>query len=726
MRLGLKATLVVILLVAGALPLIAGLIMIEWMGHAYYRTSKGDLFRTIAAEHAYALSQVVRGEVDNLRAWTHLIGLGRAMDEAEALEPKLSIEQAENLELQWPHLPPESPRLKPFLDSPLAHRISAYQAYHPRLVELFVTDARGGLVAASNKTSDYWQADEDWWQKAFALGPKQVLVTGIQLDESAGVYSLDISFPIFAGTGNTLRRTGVVKSVFNASPLLASAASTLAKGEPRRDVVLGDGRLLQRLSGTRVAPTDIYIHGNAVARFDPDRPTWFHGLLTSDSDELVGAAPLRISGPDSETTIIAELSPVYVLVHDDLRRVLSPIRHQLLLLTLVSGATVLVFILIGLAIADRRIVYPLRLLQSVARNIAATAHLKGTAVDSRTGETAGKTPPVDITADANLLIHDAENLRSVDEIQEFAQDFGLMARRVVNYHQQLEREIESKTVQIQRDLDLAREFQEALMPTTYPEIPPPRSRDPIRLSFSHIYKPAFLVGGDFFDVLCVSEHAAGILVADVVGHGARSALVTAILRTLIQDSEAYADTPGDFLTVINKRFYDIMPHDSECVFATLFYLVIDTRQQRAAFASAGHPSPLLADKRTGDIEELADRDSRGPAIGLFIDTTYATHTRHVNAGNTFILCTDGLFEARNAQDEEFGRERLKHIFSLRLGEDGSTITRDIMHHWHQFMGTAVAEDDICLIAVELLEQDRERKKPRPDAMQANLPPSVSG
>ena len=399
------------------------------------------------------------------------------------------------------------------------------------------------------------------------------------------------------------------------------------------------------------------------------------------------------------------LSPAFVLVYDDLGQVLAPVRRQLTVLSAVSGGALLVFILIGLTIADRRIVYPMKVLQNVARSIAARAHLNIAPEAVRVPRAPGQPPP-DLEVDSATLIRNAETIRSVNEIQHFAEDFALMARRVLNYHQQLEREIETKTEEIQRDLDLAREFQEALMPSTYPQIPPPRSRDPVRLTFSHIYRPAFLVGGDFFDVIGISDHCAGVLVADVVGHGARSALVTAILRALIRDAEEYADAPGEFLTVINRRFYEIMPHDSECVFATLFYLVIDTRARQARFASAGHPSPLLADRNTGTVRDLATGQDRGPALGLFVDATYQTYTRGVVAGHVVVLCTDGLFEARNTQDEEFGRNRIRKILAENLDKNGAGMTRDVMHGWHQFMDTAMAEDDICLVAVELLEQER--------------------
>ena len=112
MKLGLKSTLVVILIVAGAFPLASGLLIIEWLGHRYYQASKGQLFQTTAEEHAHALSQVVRGEINSLKAWTELAEVGRTIDTARKQAPDTNRNartRGEELEAKWEQLAPESP-----------------------------------------------------------------------------------------------------------------------------------------------------------------------------------------------------------------------------------------------------------------------------------------------------------------------------------------------------------------------------------------------------------------------------------------------------------------------------------------------------------------------------------------------------------------------------------------------------------------------------------------
>jgi len=93
--------------------------------------------------------------------------------------------------------------------------------------------------------------------------------------------------------------------------------------------------------------------------------------------------------------------------------------------------------------------------------------------------------------------------------------------------------------------------------------------------------------GDFFDVMKLSDHRAGIFIADVMGHGARSALVTAILRTLLQDLAAKASDPAQFLSLLNRHFHSIIEQSNQFIFVSAFYLLIDTSMQRRVMRQRG-------------------------------------------------------------------------------------------------------------------------------------------
>src|SRR5690606_11010829 len=132
----------------------------------------------------------------------------------------------------------------------------------------------------------------------------------------------------------------------------------------------------------------------------------------------------------------------------------------------------------------------------------------------------------------------------------------------------------------------------------YPRLPESENVDAVptlNLNFHHIYKPALSVGGDFFDVFKLSDHQAGIFIADVMGHGARSALVNAILRSLLLDLSTQTTNPAELLRLVYRHFYDMVQGSRQFVLVSAFCLVLDTQNRTATYANAGHPSPRLAE-----------------------------------------------------------------------------------------------------------------------------------
>jgi phosphoserine phosphatase RsbU/P len=249
---------------------------------------------------------------------------------------------------------------------------------------------------------------------------------------------------------------------------------------------------------------------------------------------------------------------------------------------------------------------------------------------------------------------------------------------------------------------MARDFQEALMPRQYPKVPTDGNGGTICLDFHHIYQPASTVGGDFFDVLKLSDHRAGIFIADVMGHGARSALVTAILRALLQNLAFGTDDPAHFMAALNQHFHAIVRESHETIFVSAFYIIIDTLSATAVCASAGHPSPFVANRHTGDIAPLLGSLRANPALGLFADAHYSMWSRPVQAGDLFLLFTDGVHEAQDSSGEEFGLERMRTLIAAGLKKSGHELGQAVVDAVHAFIAPAAAEDDICMVTVEVL------------------------
>jgi serine phosphatase RsbU (regulator of sigma subunit) len=209
------------------------------------------------------------------------------------------------------------------------------------------------------------------------------------------------------------------------------------------------------------------------------------------------------------------------------------------------------------------------------------------------------------------------------------------------------------------------------------------------------------VGGDFFDLIELDENRAGILIADVMGHGARSALVTAILRALVRNHTTQAGDPGAFLTEINLHLHEVISRSGQTLFVTAFLLVLDTRQGTAKWSVAGHPAPLRVRRGSGRLPEpLWNEPHHQPALGLSTKAVYQTHESGLRAGDVFLIFTDGAFEAENPEGGIFGVDRLARSFDEALDGPMAAMPAKIVCDVTAFQRRQNYDDDVCIVAVE--------------------------
>ena len=216
-------------------------------------------------------------------------------------------------------------------------------------------------------------------------------------------------------------------------------------------------------------------------------------------------------------------------------------------------------------------------------------------------------------------------------------------------------------------------------------------------------------------MLKLSDHRAGILIADVMGHGARSALVTAILRTLVQDLAKQTDDPAKLLAMINQRFYSVTEHAGYFIFVSAFYMIIDTERGVATYASAGHPPPLLAERERRTVRPLIHRLQNNPALGLLPDSHYTRFTSFIAKDDTFLFYTDGIVEALNAEGNEFGLERLCQVLARNIDADVKCVTKAVIDAVNEFTGSSPLIDDICIVGVEVAGSPQNTSTPAIEA-----------
>ena len=199
----------------------------------------------------------------------------------------------------------------------------------------------------------------------------------------------------------------------------------------------------------------------------------------------------------------------------------------------------------------------------------------------------------------------------------------------------------------------------------------------------------------------LSETEAGVFICDVMGHGLRAALVTAILRGLMEELMPLAGDAGRFLTGINHSLVTILRRLDEPLLSTALYLIADVGRNEVRFASAGHPSPLRVQRSLAVVEPLRAYDARhGPALGLFEESAYPTCRCPLSAGDLLVLFTDGVYEMHGPEEEEFGLDRLVEAFRRRSKIPPAQMLDEILAEVQAFSRQKDFEDDICLVAVE--------------------------
>ncbi|HEY5707698.1 MAG TPA: SpoIIE family protein phosphatase [Terrimicrobiaceae bacterium] len=262
-------------------------------------------------------------------------------------------------------------------------------------------------------------------------------------------------------------------------------------------------------------------------------------------------------------------------------------------------------------------------------------------------------------------------------------------------------ELEAKNAILEADLQLAREVQEALLPREYPTFPGFGVSGQNALSFAHCYLPAAAVGGDFFDIVPLSKTRAGILICDVMGHGLRAALITAIIRALLEELRPMMHRAGRFLEALNLRLRAVLERVEEPFVATAFYMIADTAAKEVSYANAGHPGPIRICRKAGKVEPMStERKQNGPALGIFDSASFPTSSAPFESGDCIVVFTDGIFEVFTPDGREFGKEALASAFQRHANLPADQLFAAILKEVLAFSSRSDFDDDVCLVAVE--------------------------
>jgi serine phosphatase RsbU (regulator of sigma subunit) len=269
--------------------------------------------------------------------------------------------------------------------------------------------------------------------------------------------------------------------------------------------------------------------------------------------------------------------------------------------------------------------------------------------------------------------------------------------------QELERkraEIERKNIQMEQELVMAGKVQQAMLPQVYPVFAASPESSAGALEFHHRYLPAGKVSGDFFHVRRISDHLVGIFICDVMGHGVRSAMITSMLRALVEELQSEADEPGELLERLNDDLFAMLHQSDETMYASGIYMVVDTMSLEFRWASAGHPAPMHLRALDGIVEPLCvPREKSGKVLGLIASASYQNCEATLAPGDRLLLYTDGIYEIF-AGDKEFGLPGLTAAIRQHFMLPTPQLLDGVLESALAFSGSKQFEDDVCLLAVE--------------------------
>lgn len=233
-----------------------------------------------------------------------------------------------------------------------------------------------------------------------------------------------------------------------------------------------------------------------------------------------------------------------------------------------------------------------------------------------------------------------------------------------------------------QELQEAWNIQKRLLPTRIPQFP--------GVEIAAAWQPARTIGGDYYDVFPMSESTVGFFIADVAGKGLPAALLMSNLQAAVRSMEATTLLPHEICARLNDMLHRSIPDDR---FITFFHGQLDTRNGQLRYATAGHNAPIVFHP-DGTHCRLADG---GSVLGIFPNSRFELGTVQLSPGDRVVLFTDGVTEAANRDEEEFGESRVLECLSEGSGDSAEGLQRRILAAAGEFCGGHWHDDATLLV-----------------------------
>jgi sigma-B regulation protein RsbU (phosphoserine phosphatase) len=233
------------------------------------------------------------------------------------------------------------------------------------------------------------------------------------------------------------------------------------------------------------------------------------------------------------------------------------------------------------------------------------------------------------------------------------------------------------------EVEEARAVGAALLPQSIPEV--------TGLEIATTSQPLRTLGGDYFDVLDLGNGKLGICIADVIGKGVPAALLMSNVQATVRTLATESMPPSGLVARLNQSVHR---NTTPGKFVTFCYCVVDRDARQVTYTDAGHCAPILV-RASGEVVRL---NAGGAVLGVFPKWDYEQATVSLEPGDRLVLFTDGVTEAANARDEEFGEERLAQLISALRDRGANELKNRILKSVSTFTAGG-AQDDATLVVV---------------------------
>ena len=242
---------------------------------------------------------------------------------------------------------------------------------------------------------------------------------------------------------------------------------------------------------------------------------------------------------------------------------------------------------------------------------------------------------------------------------------------------------------VERDVVAATAVQLQMWPGSLPVIP--------GFDCAAASLPARGVGGDFYDLFALEHDTWALLLGDASGKGVAAGLVASAVQARVNAAARHARMdPEAMMSAVDR---DVYATTDGARYATAIYAALDASSSRLTLVNAGHPAALVLPPGSNFVRQLT---ATGPALGLLEAGAFGSHSLTVAPGTLLAAYTDGVSEAQNEADEEFGEARLSALLIESRHEPAARVCANVLDAIRQFRGSRQDQDDVTMLVVKAL------------------------